>query len=121
MNFNMNTHSEGKGGAYLEGYILLHDALQVIHLLAHGRQGLLHLIDLHLAALPVALLGLLVLQLLAGCAIGATQGACMHGETAMRPWLSLSNQLFLQLMPGCASSATQPASLHVLARMKWFG
>ena len=59
--------------AYLEGYILLHDALQLIHLLAHASQSLLHFIDLHLAPLPVALLGLLVLQLLTGCAISAAQ------------------------------------------------
>ena len=75
---------------YLEGYILLHDALQLIHLLAHASQSLLHLIDLHFAALSVALLGLLVLQLLPGGAISAAQRSCMHhvGSSEM-VWLSV--------------------------------
>lgn len=72
-----------KSGTNLEGHVLLHDPLQLIHLLAHGSQGLFHLPHLHLAPLPVALLGLLVLQLLPGCAVGAAQRACMHHMTCI--------------------------------------
>ena len=49
---------------YLKSHILLKHALQLIHLLAHSGQRLLHFCHLHLAPLPVALLRLLVLHLL---------------------------------------------------------
>ena len=117
---NIGIQSENSIGTHLEGYILLHDALQIIHLLAHGTQSLLHFIDLHLAPLPVALLGLLVLQLLPGGAIGATQGACMHNDTTTRSRLRLDDQIFLHMMPGCAISNS--ASLYAQygnSKMVW--
>ena len=67
-----------KNPVYLESHILLEHALQLVHLLAHARQGPLHLRHLHLPPLPVPLLGLLVLQLLPGGAVRPAQRACMH-------------------------------------------
>lgn len=53
-----------EGGGDLEGQVVLHDPLQLRHLLLHVGDLRLHFHHLGLLALPVPLLGLLVLLLL---------------------------------------------------------
>lgn len=73
----------GGGLADLKGNVVLHDPLQLSHLLLHGCHLALHLHHLGLLALPVPLLGLLILLLLpqsAGCV------ACSSGRMALKGW-----------------------------------
>lgn len=104
----MISPSEKHDPVYLESHILLEHALQLIHLLAHARQGPLQFRHLHLPPLPVPLLSLLVLQLLPWCAVRPAQRACIHDGYI----IDQLDYTALRCMPWSAADPAQRACMH---------